>query len=71
MGQTAGLLGRRPVRQQAYTVRVVDGTPKLLELGAFCRPKYTSLGQGKVFTFTLVTRTGASMAEFIKAEFQV
>lgn len=41
MGQTAGLLGRRPVRQQAYTVRVVDGTPKLLELGAFCRPKYT------------------------------
>lgn len=39
--QTAGLLGRWPVRQQTYRVRVVDGTPKLLELGAFCRPEST------------------------------
>lgn len=31
----------------------------------------TSLEQGKDSAFTLVTRTGASMAEFIKAEFQV
>lgn len=38
--QTAGLLGRWPVRQQTYTVRV-DGTPKLLELGTFCRPEST------------------------------
>lgn len=31
----------------------------------------TSLGQGKDSVLPLVTRTGASMAEFIKAEFQV
>lgn len=31
----------------------------------------TSLGQGKDSTFTLVSRTGASVAEFIEAEFQV
>lgn len=57
--------------QQACDVRVVNGTPKLLE-----QEPSLSQSQGVPLTdegllFTLVTRTRTGVAEFVKAEFQV
>lgn len=55
------------------TIRVVDSTPKLTEQepSAGQNRGFPHLGQEKNSSLTLVTPTGAGVAELIKAEFQV
>lgn len=71
MAQEAGLMGRWPVGQQACDGQSRGRHPQTAGTGAFYRTELGFPWTGKGFHFPLVTRTGAGMAELIKAEFQV
>lgn len=70
MAQEAGLMGRWPVGQQACDGQSSGRHPQTAGT-AFYRTELGFPWTGKGFHFPLVTRTGAGMAELIKAELQV